>query len=40
MKQNTKILLAIGTAIFIFVALIVVIFFHFFNIANIVSGDG
>jgi hypothetical protein len=38
MKRYTKVLLLAGAAIFIFIVIIAVIFFHFFNIANIVSG--
>jgi hypothetical protein len=43
MKQNTKIFLLVGAAIFMFIALIAGIisaafYFHIFNLANIVSG--
>jgi hypothetical protein len=37
-KRNTKVLLLAGAAILIFMAVMAVIFFRFFNIANIVSG--
>ena len=40
MKRDIKILLLTGLGILIFLTIIAVLFFHFFNIANIVSGNG
>ena len=40
MTRNTKVLLLTGTAILIFIVIVAAIFFHFFKIANIVSGGG
>jgi hypothetical protein len=38
MKRNTKVLLLAGAVALIFTAVIAIIFFRIFNIANVVSG--
>jgi hypothetical protein len=43
MKKNTKFLLVVGAAVLVFVAIIAAIVIAvspFFNIANVVSGNG
>jgi hypothetical protein len=41
MNRDTKVLLFVGAAFFIFIVLVAAAFyFHIFNIANVVTGDG